>query len=66
MFCPVTDISTESPSRQNFASGYSIDGTTLQWAIEHYCSGIDLRDPRLSPLQTEDLDGLPPAHNPYG
>jgi acetyl esterase len=62
LFCPVTDVSTESPSRKKFADGYFLDRTTLQWALEHYCPAIDLRDPRLSPLHAEDLAGLPPAH----
>jgi len=34
----------------------------MSWAGNHYLpSGVDLSDPRLSPLRAPDLSGLPPA-----
>ena len=42
---------------------YFLDKTTLQWSLDHYCRpGVDLKDPRISPLRAADLSGLPPAH----
>ena len=35
----------------------------MRWAGTHYLpAGVDLNDPRLSPLRAADLSGLPPAH----
>ena len=35
----------------------------MSWAGTHYLpSGVDISDPRLSPLRAPDLSGLPPAH----
>ena len=35
----------------------------MSWAGTHYLpSGIDINDPRLSPVRAPDLSGLPPAH----
>ena len=35
----------------------------MSWAGAHYRPpGVDINDPRLSPLRAPDLSGLPPAH----
>jgi acetyl esterase/lipase len=63
LFCPVTDVSADTESRRAFAERYFFDRTTMEWALRHYCPpGIDLGDPRLSPLRATDLAGLAPAH----
>jgi acetyl esterase/lipase len=63
LFCPVTDLATESASRVALGTGYFIERTTLQWATGLYCPpGVDRADPRISPLRAPDLSGLPPAH----
>ena len=62
LLCPVTDLSTESESRKEFAEGYFIERTTLQWAKSVYCAGAELSDPRVSPLRAASFVGLPPAH----
>ena len=63
LFCPVTDVSADTESRKAYAERYFFDKTTMEWALRHYCPpGIDLEDPRLSPLRATDLAGLPPAH----
>jgi len=63
LFCPVTDVSADTESRKAYAEHYFFDKTTMEWALRHYCpSGIDLEDPRISPLRASDLAGLPPAH----
>lgn len=63
LLCPVTDLGLDSPSRQSFSEGYFFDMATLEWAIGHFLPpGVDISDPRLSPLRAADLGGLPPAH----
>jgi len=63
LICPAMDMSAETQSRRAFAEGYFLDKTTLQWSLDHYCRpGVDLKDPRISPLRAADLSGLPPAH----
>jgi len=63
LFCPVTDIAADNQSRREFAEGYFLEGPLMTWAGNHYLpTGVDLNDPRLSPLRAADLSGLPPAH----
>src|SRR6478672_9232233 len=62
LLCPVTDIAADNQSRCEFAEGYFLEGPLMSWAGNHYLpSGVDLSDPRLSPLRAPDLSGLPPA-----
>jgi acetyl esterase len=63
LFCPVTDIAADNQSRREFAEGYFLEGPLMRWAGTHYLpAGVDLNDPRLSPLRAADLSGLPTAH----
>jgi acetyl esterase len=63
LICPVTDPGFDAPSRRAFSQGYFFDMATLDWALGHYLPvGMDLSDPRLSPLRAGDLGDLPPAH----
>ena len=63
LLCPLTDIAADNPSRRDFAEGYFLEGPLMSWAVTHYLpSGVDLNDPRQSPLHTPDLSGLPPCH----
>jgi acetyl esterase/lipase len=63
LFCPVTDVRADTESRKAFANGYFFDQATMEWALRHYSPpGVDLKDPRISPLLAADLTGLPPAH----
>jgi acetyl esterase len=62
LICPVLDFEETSPSRQAFAEDHLIDRTTLEADLADYLpDGADLADPRISPLRTADLAGLPPA-----
>jgi acetyl esterase len=62
LLCPVTDIAADNQSRHEFAEGYFLEGPLMSWAGTHYLPpGVDLNDPRLSPLRAPDLSGLPPA-----
>ena len=63
LFCPVADIGAENQSRRDFAEGYFLEQPLMHWAGAHYLTpGLDIKDPRLSPLRAADLSGLPPAH----
>jgi acetyl esterase len=62
LFCPVVDIGAETGSRMDFAEGYFLERDLMMWAGAHYLpAGVDINDPRLSPLHAT-LSGLPPAH----
>jgi acetyl esterase/lipase len=62
LLCPVTDVSANTSSRKAYAERYFFDQATMEWALKHYCPpGIDLEDPRISPLRALDLAGLPAA-----
>jgi acetyl esterase len=59
---PATDLTGGRDSRDQFASGFFLDGTTMDWYVGHYLSGgATPEDPGVSPLLTEDLSGLPAA-----
>jgi acetyl esterase/lipase len=62
LLCPVTDLSRDSTSRVDLASGYFIDRSVLEWAKRLYCSpAVPLDDPRVSPLRARNFAALPPA-----
>lgn len=63
LFCPWLDL---SHSGESFANGAPRE-PILKPRRSHrnavaYCRGIDLADPRVSPLFAESLAGLPPIH----
>jgi len=63
LLCPVTDVRGGSESRATFAEGFFIDQRTLEWGRRlAYPPGVDLDDPRVSPLRAPDFSALPPAH----
>ena len=60
---PVTDYSQKRQSYDTFAEGFFLTRAEMDYFREHYFAGADNRsDPRASPILTEDLSGLPPAH----
>lgn len=62
LICPILDLAREAPSRRDYADGYFLDRASMEKDLAFYLGGhADLNDPRLSPLLTEDLRGLPPA-----
>lgn len=63
LVCPVTDLTRGLPSHQSYGLGYGLDSEDITWFIDHYVpTGLDLRQPDLSPLHAADLRGLPPTH----
>ena len=62
LICPVLDFEETSPSRQAFAENYLIDKATLDADLADYLpDGANPADPRISPLRSTDLAGLPAA-----
>ncbi len=62
LLCPVTDLAARSPSRLEFAEGYLLSATLLEWATGLYCHNtVSRSDPRVSPLRANTFKGLPPA-----
>jgi acetyl esterase len=60
---PATDLSRPYPSHERFATTYFLDDRDRREFRHHYIdgTGVDPRDPRVSPLLAPDLHGLPPA-----
>jgi acetyl esterase len=62
LICPILDYSRSTASRLEFAKGYLVDQATLDHDLAHYLpKGTAPTDPRVSPLLTVDLAGLPRA-----
>ncbi len=58
---PVTDVAGEFASREENGTGYFLDTPTMAWFMQQYLpEGVDLEDPRLSPLRG-DLTQVSPA-----
>ena len=60
---PVTNYRDETRSQTLFAEGYFLTKHDLHWFRSRYLDGaqVDASDPRVSPLLSDDLTGLPPA-----
>jgi acetyl esterase len=62
LFFPVTDLSTKHRSYAQFADGFFLTETQMDWYRHHYLGDRAATDPRVSPLLAADLTGLPPAY----
>jgi len=58
---PATDLSRESASYEHFAEGFFLSRDAMRWFIEHYTDPEERTDPRVSPLLSQEFEGLPPA-----
>lgn len=58
---PLVDATLSSPSIRLLGRGYGLTRGALEHFVDLYLGGSDPRDPRCSPLLTDDLSGLPPA-----
>ena len=63
MVYPVTDLSSfDTSSYSEFAEGYSLSRSMMEWFRDHYLGSVaDRENPDASPLLAQDLSGLPPA-----
>jgi acetyl esterase/lipase len=58
---PVCDSGINTPSYRECGDGFGLTAAGMRRYWELYLDGADGRDPDASPLQAEDLSGLPPA-----
>jgi acetyl esterase len=59
---PATDLAGDKRSKTLFSDGFFLTKRDMDWFTDNYLSGdVDASDPRVSPLLTDDLSGLPPA-----
>jgi acetyl esterase len=60
---PVTQLRSKTESMKNFAEGYFLEKKTMDWFFDQYTTPTtDTNDPRVSPLASNDLSGLPRAY----
>ncbi|AQT80842.1 lipase [Mycolicibacterium litorale] len=60
---PVTDMRGQTRSRTLFTDGFLLTKSNIDWFRDAYVdgSGLEVTDPRISPLLADDLSGLSPA-----
>lgn len=59
---PCTDVASETASMTTYAEAYPLSRAVMDWFMGHYMGPEDdPADPRISPIQTDDLSGLAPA-----
>ncbi len=62
LLCPITDFAADTASRRAFGQGYLVDHETLEHDLKYYLPAhIERADPRVSPLRTLSVAGLPPT-----
>ena len=62
LFCPVIDHDFTRPSYDEFAEGYGLTKVGMQWFWDNYLGpDDDGSNPYASPIQADDLSGLPDA-----
>ena len=62
MIYPAVDMASETQSMTTYADSYPLSRSTMEWFVGHYLgSDADPSDLRLSPIRSEDLNGLAPA-----
>lgn len=60
---PITDHDLQTDSYREFADGYMLTRDSMQWFWDQYLPAPEERNhPYASPLQAEDVAGLPPAY----
>lgn len=59
---PVTDMTYDTPSYNEFQKGFGLDKNLMVWFVDHYIRNeSDKKDKYAAPLVAEDLSDLPPA-----
>ncbi|MFR9774150.1 alpha/beta hydrolase [Nocardia sp. SC052] len=61
LLVPLLDLRLESPSWEEFGTGYLLGKPQLRWALEQYAPGVEVSHPLLSPLCADSHIGLPAA-----
>ena len=59
---PGVDLVEDLPSKHTYGVGFGLEKATIDWFMSHYVDDPAVKpDPRVSPLRSQDLRGLPPA-----
>ena len=59
---PAVDLTASFPSVETLGTGLFLEKASIEWFTQQYLRpGQDRRDPRVSPLFSEDCSGAPPA-----
>ena len=60
---PVAGTGTDTPSAREYRNAKPLNTAMLPWFLRYYGTGNTdaLKDPRLDPVETADLHGLPPT-----
>lgn len=61
LIVPVTDCDLDRESYREFADGPYLTRADMAYYFQHYVGDSDRTDPRIAPLRSADLSGLPPA-----
>ena len=61
LLAPVTDTNLTRRSYEENGERYVLTKTIMHWFFDHYVDPSDRTDPRVAPLQADDLSNLPPA-----
>jgi acetyl esterase len=64
LFYPITDYPGGYDSREEFAEGFFLTDSMMDWFSDRYLRGVDAdteTDPELSPIRFDDLGGMPPS-----
>ncbi|MGQ9409284.1 alpha/beta hydrolase [Mycolicibacterium gilvum] len=60
---PATEVGIQTRSQTLFSDGFFLTKRDMDWFMDHFLDGAGVADtdPRVSPLRTDDMSGLPPA-----
>ena len=59
---PATDLGADTPSHSSCGQGFLLTHDDMEWMRGLYLNDLaEIADPRVSPLRSPDLAGLPPA-----
>jgi acetyl esterase len=59
---PATDLAADTPSHASCGQGFLLTRDDMEWFRGLYLNDLaEVADPRVSPLRSDDLSGLPPA-----
>jgi len=61
LLAPVTDTDLTRRSYVENGERYVLTKALMGWFFDHYVGAADRTDPRVAPLQADDLSNLPPA-----
>lgn len=61
LITPGTTAHQDTPSHEQFASGFLLEGDGIAWFFDHYIAREQRHDWRFAPLNADDAEGTAPA-----